>query len=941
VAHAKPSNVVPFPFPFPFPNIRSLTLAAVFRNSVVLWGSGARSPNCARDWYNDGVTPSAILVLGARVRAGGAPGPALRRRIDAALEASRLWPGALVIACGGRGWDGLIEADVIARGLVARGLDPERIVRDRLSLTTIENLREGVALARTRNACDQIAVVTCDWHAPRALVIARAIGIDAIAHVARAPRGGLARTLRERFLRAIVPFVVISVVLACKRPKNDGVDAASAVASSSAWPTVTSADVVAAHVAADRRHSGGVPIALASAGDPAARRVAARALAQIGDAVAVERLGRSLSDDDPEVVAWSAYGLGLPCDLDPDLAREDRAKIVRAIVARAASLEVRGTSALDPWSAMAWSLGRCGGLDASRELARWLRVPERARSAAWALGAIAGRDRGLEDDVAAALLDAAKAGVDDALFPFGRGDWSSRPPTAGLAAAARMRLAGSSRVFAIRALGRADGAKPEELRALVTDAATPEAERVEALRALHRMGPKGDAEIAAFATRNAPTDEARTNALTGRGFGSVRVAIELLGERDPTKTTTSSLRAFVSKAPIAAAASATIARRLATLRCLAASALHPGKPGEAEVVRCAAHDPTMAAPLRAELDTIRDLARLQTLDRAEITGEKRDLLVKLARDGAPRVRERALAMLGKHAETEEAPDVIIRALSSKSLGIVAEAARALAARPSLGNVMSKKSIKETLDPTSPPPDKVVDAEKTLDPKVLEAVDGALARPMEEADAEIKTALAAAVGALKHTKARGFALRLCSDRTPALRRAGRDALALLDPPGKAPACATIDDHGIASPYASVPQTKKTLKLETDAGVLTLSLDPAIAPIAVARIAELAASGFYDGTPIHRVVPGFVVQLGDPGGDGYGGAHLSLRCETAPVPFGEGDIGVALAGRDTGSSQIFVMLGRAPHLDGSYAHLGKATGSWANVAEGDRVIKATVQ
>jgi len=881
------------------------------------------------------VAPSAILVLGARVRAGGAPGPALRRRIDAGAAAASRWPDALVVACGGRGWDGLIEADVIARALVARGVDPERIARDRLSLTTIENLREGVALARTRRSCERIAVVTCDWHAARALAIARALGIEAIAHVARAPAKSVTRSVRERFLRAIVPFVVVAAVLACKGRRNDSADAGAALGSLSATPAVPSADVVAARVAADRRHTEGVPASLASSSNPAARRVAARALAQIGDAIAIERLGHSLSDDDPEVVAWSSYGLGLPCETDPELPREDRAKIVRAIVARAASFEVRGTSALDPWGAMAWSLGRCGGIDASRELARWLRVPERARSAAWALGAIAARDRGLEDDVAAALLEAAKGGLDDALFPFGRGDWSSRPATPALAAVARGRMSGAGRVFAIRALGRAEGAKPDDLRAIVTDAATPEAERVEALRSLHRMGAAGDAEVAAFATRNA-------SAVTGGPtFGSLRVALELLAERDPTKTTRSVLRAFVSKAPIPATTTAPVARRLATLRCLAGAALHAGKPGEAEVVRCAAHDPALPAALRAELDTIRDLARLQTLDRAEITDDKRELLIKLARDGAPRVRERALAMLAKHAETEEAPEVIIRALSSKSLGIVAEAARALAARPSIAHVLSKKAIAQALDPTAPPPDKVVEPEKKIDPKVLEALDGAIARPMEEADAEIKTALVAAAGALKHMKARGFALRLCTDRTPALRRAGRDALALLDPPGKAPSCTTIEDHGIASPYASAPPAKKTLKLETDVGELTLDLDPTFAPIAVARIAELAASGFYDGTPIHRVVPGFVVQLGDPDGDGYGGAHTSLRCETAPVPFNEGDIGVALAGRDTGSSQIFVMLGPAPHLDGSYAHLGHATGPWVNVAEGDRVIKSTVQ
>jgi len=909
--------------------------------------------------------PIAILVLGARVRVGGRPSAALLRRIHEAARAAEQLPDARLIVCGGRAWEGSVEADVMARELIALGVDRARVVRDRLSFTTIENLREGTALAGP----GPIAIVTCDWHAPRALAIAEALGLDARTFGAETPPASrVRRTLRrvrERVLRAIVPlFVVLAAVAfsACKKPKPPpAVDAASPLASLSAMPEVASVDLASVRVAADRRESEAIPLALASSPDVRARRAVARSLSQLGDAATIERLGRSLSDDDAEVVAWSAYGLGLPCDVDPALSRDDRARIVRAVVARALTLEGKtvptGLAGLDPWSAIAWSLGRCGGIDASRELARWLkREPARAKAASWALGAIAARDHGLEDDVAKALLDAARTGLDDALFPFGRGDWSSRPPTPELAAVARGRLGAPGRGFAIRALGRAEGAKPDELRALVTDETTSEADRVEALRALHKMGAAGDAEVAAFATRHAPIDEKSSAALEGPIFGAVRVAVELLGERDPTPTLTTSLRAFLPKGMPQLSGTPNRVRRLATLRCLAASAVHAAKPGEAEVVRCAAHDASLPAPLRAELDALRDLARLSALDRAEITGDKRDLVLKLAKDSVARVRERAIAMLAKHPEAEDAPEVIIKAMSSKFLGVVAAGAQALADRPSIAyGGVSKKAIEKALDPTAPPPEKiekeqatdseggsagVLPARRPIDPKVLEAIDGAISRPMEEADAEAKSALAAAVGALKHTKARGFALRLCGDRSPALRRAGREALAHLDPPGKAPACTTIDDHGVASPYASVPPAKKTVHLETSVGALTLSLDPTIAPIAVARIAELAGSGFYDGTPIHRVVPGFVVQLGDPGGDGFGGAHVALRCETAPVPFLEGDIGVALAGRDTGSSQFFVMLGRAPHLDGSYAWLGHATGPWSSVVEGDVVLKAKV-
>jgi peptidyl-prolyl cis-trans isomerase B (cyclophilin B) len=94
-------------------------------------------------------------------------------------------------------------------------------------------------------------------------------------------------------------------------------------------------------------------------------------------------------------------------------------------------------------------------------------------------------------------------------------------------------------------------------------------------------------------------------------------------------------------------------------------------------------------------------------------------------------------------------------------------------------------------------------------------------------------------------------------------------------------------------------------------------------------------------VHRVVPGFVVQFGDRAGDGTGGANRDpLRCETSPRPFEPLTVGVALAGRDTGSSQFFVTLSRVPHLDGAYTTLGRASGDWAAVTEGDVIREVTV-
>jgi cyclophilin family peptidyl-prolyl cis-trans isomerase len=135
---------------------------------------------------------------------------------------------------------------------------------------------------------------------------------------------------------------------------------------------------------------------------------------------------------------------------------------------------------------------------------------------------------------------------------------------------------------------------------------------------------------------------------------------------------------------------------------------------------------------------------------------------------------------------------------------------------------------------------------------------------------------------------------------------------------------------------------TVRITTDAANdLEVTFDPTLAPVAATRFVALARAGFFTNIVVHRVVPGFVVQFGDPGGDGYGGSGKLLRCETSPVPFDALDVGIALAGRDTGSSQLFVTLAPTPHLDGEYTRLGHARGDWAAVAEGDVVLSVTVE
>ena len=105
------------------------------------------------------------------------------------------------------------------------------------------------------------------------------------------------------------------------------------------------------------------------------------------------------------------------------------------------------------------------------------------------------------------------------------------------------------------------------------------------------------------------------------------------------------------------------------------------------------------------------------------------------------------------------------------------------------------------------------------------------------------------------------------------------------------------------------------LHTSRGDIWLRLLPEQAPFTVQTFGRRARSGFYRHLIFHRVVSDFVIQTGCPRGDGWGGAE-TIPCEINPVPYRRGTVGMALAGKDTGSSQFFVCHSPQPHLDGGY-------------------------
>ncbi len=110
------------------------------------------------------------------------------------------------------------------------------------------------------------------------------------------------------------------------------------------------------------------------------------------------------------------------------------------------------------------------------------------------------------------------------------------------------------------------------------------------------------------------------------------------------------------------------------------------------------------------------------------------------------------------------------------------------------------------------------------------------------------------------------------------------------------------------------------IQLDRGTIEIELAITDAPLTSANFMELARKGFFNGTAIHRVVPDFVVQDGDPRGDGEGGPGYAIRDELNQLPYLRGTVGMALDWKDTGGSQFFITHSPQPHLDARYTTFG---------------------
>ncbi len=243
-------------------------------------------------------------------------------------------------------------------------------------------------------------------------------------------------------------------------------------------------------------------------------------------------------------------------------------------------------------------------------------------------------------------------------------------------------------------------------------------------------------------------------------------------------------------------------------------------------------------------------------------------------------------------------------------------------------------------------------ELPLDSTNTEALSQALKVALQ--DKELNDAALAILDALAKQKNRNanLAIQLALDSPDHLIR--RKAVASLKATGAGDFSSRIGPvqtrNTTADYERAVSRIGKTVQavVLTTKGRFTIELLPEDAPLNVDNFVQLAKRGYFKGITFHRVVPNFVIQGGDPRGDGNGGPGYSIRCEINEAPYDRGAVGMALSGKDTGGSQWFVTHAPQPHLDGGYTVFGKVIAGMHvvdNIARGDVIrsisLKETVK
>jgi len=599
--------------------------------------------------------------------------------------------------------------------------------------------------------------------------------------------------------------------------------------------------------------------ALVADAEPRVRRRAAIAIGRVGLPDGIAPLTAALGDAVPEVREMAAFGLGL-------IGQASAAPALVAALADASPI-VRGRAAE--------ALGQIGAKEAAEPIGRM--VAEFARSPAVAamqpddeqwpappeaegfrLGVFALVRLGAYEPLAAAVLDANSHPVTT---------WWPVAYALGRVADARaqpalLELLGArgkyTVAFAARGLGVTKAAAAvDPLVALLGSAQTSLEVVVSAVRALALIGDSRAVE-SLLRLASEPGVDPNVRLEAVTALGTLRAADGLPIVQDLLTDTWPAMRIAALRAAVAIDPDSFL---------LVLSSMEPDSHW---VVRAALAEAIAALPAETALERARTM--LQDEDRRVLPA----VLAALARLKAPNLGEVALTQLKE-------PDFAVRAAAARQVGELKPAGGADALRAALAAAQADAAI--------------------------------------DARAAILTALAA-FGAAEATPSLRAAL---ADKDWAVRLHAVELLRKLDPasddraairpvPGRP--IAAYDDPQLAAPALS-----PHVFIETAKGTIEFELAVLDAPQTAASFVALARKGFFNGLQIHRVVPNFVVQIGDPRGDGEGGPGYTIRDELNERPFVRGTVGMALSWKDTGGSQFFITHSPHPHLDARYAVFGQ--------------------
>jgi cyclophilin family peptidyl-prolyl cis-trans isomerase/HEAT repeat protein len=416
-----------------------------------------------------------------------------------------------------------------------------------------------------------------------------------------------------------------------------------------------------------------------------------------------------------------------------------------------------------------------------------------------------------------------------------------------------------TRAFAARGLGaatHAPAAKP--LVALLDPAAKAGLEvTVAAIRALAQIGAREAGPLLArLASDPASHANVRIEAVTA--LGTLRAPEGLPIVQDLISDEWPSLRAAAL-----VAASAIDQENFAFVL----SGMEPDRHWR---VRAALADALATLPPEQVLERLRSM--LKDEDKRVLPS----VLSALARVGAPEIQKVL-------AERLADPDFVVRAVAARELGRL---------KPAGGAELLRKAFQTAV------PDSATYARTS-------ALDALVSYGPAETLDTVKAAL----------EDKDWSVRLrAADLLRKLDPAASDPSARIRPaPGQPPA--PYDD-----PQILAPEFSPHVFIETVRGTIEFELAVLDAPQTARNFMNLARKGFFNGLEVHRVVANFVVQDGDPRGDGTGGPGYSIRDELNERPFLRGTVGMALAGRDSGGSQFFIVHSPSPHLDGLFTAFG---------------------